>query len=180
FRTLSLPTARLGCAGENGLKRNVTLHGSCDHDWCSKKAFQEFSKQRDAYLNSFWFDAVQDHTQKVVVGDQVQNSVDERLLPQFGCDPAVSAGCFGRSFVFKPKPHFSAFRFHGYDGIVILGVPELCQVVLGADLGGGCPSQQDVCLCQGKVQIVQVQPVGATPLAGFHADPSREQFPHVD
>jgi len=52
FRTLSLPTARLRCKCKNGLKRNITLHGSRDHDRRSKEAFQEFSKQSNTHLNS--------------------------------------------------------------------------------------------------------------------------------
>src|SRR5580698_6476278 len=104
-----LATARLGCLRENGPKRNVALTCSCDHDGGGEESFQKFSKQGHAYLNSPRRDAVTDHAQKMIIGSQVQNSVDQRFTIQSGCDPTVRVIRLRCPFVFEPEAHFSAF-----------------------------------------------------------------------
>ena len=68
---LMLTTACLGRLREDDLKRNVALSCSGDHDGGGKEAFQELSKQGDAHLNSPRRNAVPDHAQKMIVGDQI-------------------------------------------------------------------------------------------------------------
>ena len=68
---LMLTTARLGCLRKNGAKGNVALTCSCDHDGGGEEAFEELSKQGNAHLNSPRRNAVPDHAQKMIVGDQV-------------------------------------------------------------------------------------------------------------
>ena len=79
-----LPSARIAGLHENCLKRNVAMACSCDHDRRTREDdLHEFREQRDAHLNSSRRDAVPDHAQKVVVRNQIQNRVDERLPASF-------------------------------------------------------------------------------------------------
>jgi len=129
-----LPSAGIARLRENCLKRNVAMACSGDHYRRREKTIHEFRKQRDAHLNSFRRDAVPDHAQKVVVRDQIQNRIDERLPAELRCNPSIGVICLGRPFVFDPETSFSSSTFNRDDGVVILGIPELRQIVLRANL----------------------------------------------
>ena len=101
-----LPPARIARLHENCLKRNVAMACSGDHYRRREKTIHEFRKQRDAHLNSSRRDAVPDHAQKVVVRDQIQNGIDERLPGELRCNPPIGVICLGRPFVFDPETQF--------------------------------------------------------------------------
>src|ERR1700685_4075093 len=93
-----LPSARIARLHENCLKRNVAMTCSCDHYRRREKTIHEFREQRDAHLNSFRRDAVPNHAQKVVVRDQIQNRIDERLPAELRWNASIGVIGFWRPF----------------------------------------------------------------------------------